>query len=98
MKILFWICWVCDVFIIISFSFMLVTSYASGVMASKSATDITDFLLLFTGALALVVAAIILYNHHWQKTATLLASIPFLSLMYIFLIPIIAYIAGERMN
>ncbi len=98
MEIVFWICWISDILLLFFFLSTLLKSYTNGVMKNKSLNEIIKFLLLFAGVVWLVISAIILYKNDWLKTATLLASIPVLTLLFIFLIPIIAYISGERMN
>ena len=98
MKICFWFCCVLDSLFIFWFAYTLLSSYLSGVMAAKSLNDIVEFVLLLAGVVWLLISAVIFYNSGWLKTATALASIPFLALLFIFLIPVIAYISGERMN
>lgn len=98
MKVFFWICWIADVVILATFSYALLKSYLAGSMVNRNPKDIVEYWLLCGGALLLIISSILLYNNNWQKTATLLASLPFLMLLFTLLIPIIAYIAGERMN
>ena len=98
MEIVFWICWIFDILLLFFFLSTLLKSYTSGVMRNKSLNKIIEFLLLLAGVVWLVILAIILYKNEWLKTAAAFASIPVLTLLFIFLIPIIAYISGERMN
>lgn len=98
MKIIFWISLVCDIIIIYFFSSALIKTYASGIIETKSKADIVEFMLLFAATSILTITASVLYYNQWYKTAALLSSIPFLCLLSVLLIPIIAYISGQRMN
>ena len=98
MKIVFWICWIIDLLFLLFILSTLLKTYTSGMMANKSKEDVFNFILLAAGMIAVVISAIILYNNGWLKTATLFASIPVLTLLSIFLVPIIAYLSGQKMN
>ena len=98
MKILFWIGWLFDILIFFLFLSTLLKTYTSGVMASKSKEEIFQFVFIVTGLLAVVAASIILYHRYWLKTAALIASLPFLVLFGILLLPLLAWLSGARMN
>ena len=95
---MFWVCWIGELIIAGFFVMLLARLYAAGTVQQHDAGEIKNYWLMMCGTIVLLVASALLYYNGWFKIATVLAAFPVAILAVTFLIPIIAYLAGERMN